>query len=182
MKWLISPPKKRLGVRACNPNPAYTPKLVPATLAHATNVNDSLGICTRSLHEGRTGHAKSNAPIVDQPAVIFSACGGDSSRATVNNNHKPRFLLRTQAMRRAWNLPDKRAVLSSVANLMVCGTADFHPDFEGRLSRVSSSTPTGNANTGKGASKRGNGRSRYRAEGERCDRHVATVANDNKRA
>ncbi|CAN0282930.1 unnamed protein product, partial [Ectocarpus sp. 13 AM-2016] len=34
-----------------------------------------------------------------------------------------------EAIRRSWNLPDKRAVLSSVSNLMVCGAADLHPDF-----------------------------------------------------
>lgn len=50
----------------------------------------------------------------------------------------PRPLPKTQAIRRAWNLPDKRAVLASVANLMVCGVADIHPDFEGHLAQLSS--------------------------------------------
>ncbi|CAM9474859.1 unnamed protein product [Hapterophycus canaliculatus] len=70
-----------------------------------------------------------------------------------------------EAMRRAWNLPDKRAVLSSVANLMVCGAADFHPDFEGRLSRVSSATRR-EVKLGKQASKGENARTRGKAEKE----------------
>lgn len=46
----------------------------------------------------------------------------------------------SQAVRRAWNLPDKRAVLSSVSNLMLCGEADIHPDFGGNMAYVSSSS------------------------------------------
>lgn len=45
-----------------------------------------------------------------------------------------------QAVRRAWNLPDKRAVLSSVANLMLCGAADVHQDLENMLASLPSST------------------------------------------
>ncbi|CAM9986285.1 unnamed protein product [Scytosiphon promiscuus] len=70
-----------------------------------------------------------------------------------------------EAMRRAWNLPDKRAVLSSVANLMVCGAADLHPEFEGRLARVSSTSREG-VNARKKSSRGGSRRSRGEAEKE----------------
>ncbi|CAN0565948.1 unnamed protein product, partial [Ectocarpus sp. 12 AP-2014] len=59
-----------------------------------------------------------------------------------------------EAIRRSWNLPDKRAVLSSVSNLMVCGAADLHPDFEGHLARVSSKSGDG-VNAGTGSTRRG---------------------------
>ncbi|CAM9897439.1 unnamed protein product, partial [Ectocarpus sp. 12 AP-2014] len=59
-----------------------------------------------------------------------------------------------EAIRRSWNLPDKRAVLSSVSNLMVCGAADLHPDFEGHLARVSSKSVDG-VNAGTGSTRRG---------------------------
>eukprot|EP00752_Nemacystus_decipiens_P010481 g9338.t1 len=48
-----------------------------------------------------------------------------------------------EAVRRAWNLPDKRVVLASVSNLMLCGVADVHPDFEGHLAKLSSMSRDG---------------------------------------
>lgn len=74
-----------------------------------------------------------------------------------------------QAVRRAWNLPDKRAVLSSVANLMICGEADVHPSFDRNLARRSSwtlGTAGGDASNQSKGAKEG-ARS---SEKERCDR------------
>lgn len=65
-------------------------------------------------------------------------------------------------MRRAWNLPDKRAVLSSVANLMLCGTADVHPDFDGCLARSRLRVDVGG---GDSVSNRGGGRGGVGAAG-----------------
>lgn len=72
-------------------------------------------------------------------------------------------------MRRAWNLPDKRAVLASASNLMVCGVADIHPGFEGYLAKLSSTSQDG----GVTASKKSGGGGKARARGsekERSDR------------
>lgn len=67
-------------------------------------------------------------------------------------------------MRRAWNLPDKRAVLSSVANIMLCGAADVHPDFEREFTNPSSLAW---GNTGDGMSKRSEGESQGAQVSER---------------
>lgn len=55
-----------------------------------------------------------------------------------------------QAVRRAWNLPDKRDVLSSVSNIMLCGEVDIHPDFGAALARISSSARTNVISAGGG--------------------------------